>query len=57
MQSMYINGHAVAHTSKYNIIKLNSLPVSKKHCFQLDSEFPFSIFPIFSNQMGAQHRL
>ena len=45
MQSMYINGHAVAHTSKYNIIKLKSLPVSKKHCFQLDSEFLF--FPFF----------
>ena len=30
--------------------------MSKKHCFQLVSEFSFSHFLIFSNQMGAPHR-
>ena len=57
MQSMYINGHAVAHTSKYNIIKLNSLPVSKKHCFQLDSEFPFSHFSYIFQPDGSSTQI
>ena len=57
MQSMYINGHAVAHTSKYNIIKLNSLPVSKKHCFQLDSEFLFSHFSYIFQPDGSSTQI
>ena len=45
MQSMYINGHAVAHTSKYNIIKLNSLTCVQEALFP--AWFWISFFPFF----------
>ena len=45
MQSMYINGHAVAHTSKYNIIKLNSLTCVQEALFP--ACFWIFFFPFF----------
>ena len=42
---MYINGHAVAHTSKYNIIKLNSLTCVQEALFP--AWFWIFFFPFF----------